>query len=75
MQRHKLDGVSLIFGLAFLVAGGMYLIATISGGTVSRDLILPATLGVVGIGAIAVGVLRTIRPEATTRDPAQGEIR
>jgi hypothetical protein len=71
MKSHRTDGVSLTFGLVFLVIAGWYLAARLvdldlpmMGWSVAGGLIL---LGLLGL----VGALRTSRANEATPDPAE----
>lgn len=63
MQRHRLDPVSLISGVLFLVLGGIFLFTDIDGGDVSVRWLWPLPVIALGLLLLAVGDRNDQHPE------------
>ncbi len=69
MERHPLDPVSLLFGLAF-VGGGIWVLLTDQGrGTLDGRWVWPAVLLVAGAAILASVVANTVRGETAGDEP------
>ncbi len=56
MARHPRDVVSLVFGLLLLLAGGLFLLDDLGGGSVDLRWVGPVALGAVGALGLAASV-------------------
>lgn len=63
MKRHDVDPWSLVFGTAFLIVAGSYLLSHTTDVHFRWLLALPAILIVLGLGVLASSVRRLQRPD------------
>ena len=64
MKRHDVDPWSLVFGTAFLIVAGSYLLSHTADVHFRWLLVFPAVLIVVGLGVLASSVRRLQRSES-----------
>ncbi|HEY5172376.1 MAG TPA: hypothetical protein VIK54_11690 [Acidimicrobiia bacterium] len=63
MERHRTDFVELLFGLAFLAAGGGFLVRQTTDQAVDPAWVAAIGLVTIGCAFLALTVLRRPRPE------------
>jgi hypothetical protein len=69
MERHPVDFVELLFGLAFLAAGGAFIVHQTTDRSFDAAWIAAIALVTVGGAFLAVTLLRRPRPELRNEGP------
>ncbi|MDQ1380843.1 MAG: hypothetical protein QOJ71_1562 [Actinomycetota bacterium] len=71
MERHPTDFVELLFGLAFLAAGGAFIVRQTTDRSFDGAWIAAIALVTIGSAFLAVTVLRRPRPELGNERPIE----